>query len=47
MTMIAAHLSVEALRERYVSSVDVCEALHFQTIWVLAKGGPSPEAAWR
>ena len=38
MTMIAAHMSLEALRERYVSSVDVCEARHFQTIWLLAKG---------
>jgi hypothetical protein len=37
MTTIAAHLSVEALRDRYVSSADV-EARHFQTIWLLAKG---------
>ena len=36
--MIAAHVSVEALRERYVSSADVMEARHFQTIWLLAKG---------
>jgi len=38
MTTMAAHLSVEALRDRYVSSVDVMEARHFQTIWLLAKG---------
>ena len=38
MTTIAAHVSVEALRERYVSSADVMEARHFQTIWLLAKG---------
>ncbi|MCQ4191488.1 helix-turn-helix domain-containing protein [Methylocystis suflitae] len=38
MTTIAAHLSVEALRERYVSSSDAREARHFQTIWLLAKG---------
>jgi hypothetical protein len=34
MTMIAAHLSVEALRARYVSSADVCEARHFQAVQV-------------
>ncbi|MGC1862936.1 MAG: winged helix-turn-helix domain-containing protein [Methylocystis sp.] len=45
MTMIAAHLSVEALRERYVSSADVCEARHFQTIWLLAKGHSVGEVA--
>ena len=38
MTRIAAHLSVEALRDRYVSSADAMEARHFQTIWLLAKG---------
>jgi len=38
MTRIAAHLSVEALRDRYVSSADVMDARHFQTIWLLAKG---------
>ena len=38
MTRIAAHVSVEALRDRYVSSADVVEARHFQTIWLLAKG---------
>jgi transposase len=31
-------VSVEALRDRYVSSADVMEARHFQTIWLLAKG---------
>jgi transposase len=38
MATIAAHLSVEALRERYVSSSNAREARHFQTIWLLAKG---------
>ena len=38
MTTIAAHLSLEALCDRYVSSADVMEARHFQTIWLLAKG---------
>ena len=36
--MIAEHLSVKALRERYVSSLNAREARHFQTIWLLAKG---------
>ena len=45
MTMIAAHLSVEALRDRYVSSAEVCEARHFQTIWLLAKGHSVGEVA--
>ena len=45
MTTIAAHLSVEALRDRYVSSADVCEARHFQTIWLLAKGHSVGEVA--
>ncbi len=38
MTAIAGHLSVDALRDRYVSSSHACEARHFQTIWLLAKG---------
>lgn len=38
MATIAGHLSVHALRERYVSSSDVVIARHFQTIWLLAKG---------
>jgi len=38
MTTIAAHLSVEALRERYVCCSNAREARHFQTIWLLAKG---------
>jgi transposase len=45
MATIAAHLSVEALRERYVSSADVMEARHFQTIWLLAKGHGVGEVA--
>lgn len=38
MTAIVGHLSVAALRDRYVSSSNACEARHFQTIWLLAKG---------
>jgi transposase len=45
MTTIASHLSVEALRDRYVASVDVMEARHFQTIWLLAKGHSVGEVA--
>src|SRR5208283_5818491 len=45
MATIAAHLSVEALRDRYVSSADVMEARHFQTIWLLAKGHSVGEVA--
>src|ERR1019366_7632607 len=45
MTTIAGHLSVEALRDRYVSSADVMEARHFQTIWLLAKGHSLGEVA--
>ncbi len=45
MTAIAAHLSAEALRERYVSSSDAREARHFHTIWLLAKGHSVGEVA--
>jgi transposase len=45
MATIAAHLSVEALRERYVSSSNAREARHFQTIWLLAKGHTLGEVA--
>jgi transposase len=45
MTTIAEHLSVEALRERYVSSVGARAARHFQTIWLLAKGHSVGEVA--
>jgi transposase len=38
MATIAAHLSVDALRERYVSSSNAREARHFHAIWLLAKG---------
>ncbi len=38
MTTIFAHVSVAALRDRYVSSSDACQARHFQTVWLLAKG---------
>lgn len=45
MTAITSHLSVEALRERYVSSSDARGARHFQTIWLLAKGHTVAEVA--
>jgi transposase len=45
MTTIAGHLSVEALRERYVASVGARAARHFQTIWLLAKGHRVGEVA--
>ena len=45
MTAIAGHLSVNALRDRYVSSSNACEARHFQTIWLLAKGHSVGEVA--
>lgn len=38
MATLTTNLSVEALRERYVSSSNVRESRHFQTIWLLAKG---------
>ena len=45
MAAIVAHLSAEALRERYVSSSSAREARHFQTIWLLAKGHSMGEVA--
>jgi tRNA isopentenyl-2-thiomethyl-A-37 hydroxylase MiaE len=45
MAAITAHLSVEGLRERYVSSLNAREARHFQTIWLLAKGHSVGEVA--
>jgi transposase len=45
MATIAAHLSVDALRERYVSSSNAREARHFHTIWLLAKGCTLGEVA--
>jgi transposase len=45
MTKIAGHLSVDALRDRYVLSADTLEARHFQTIWLLAKGHSVGEVA--
>ena len=45
MATIAGHLSVEALRERYVSSSNAREARHFHTIWLLAKGHTLGEVA--
>jgi transposase len=45
MATIAAHLSVDALRERYVSSSNTRAARHFHTIWLLAKGHTVSEVA--
>jgi len=45
MAAIAAYLSVEALRERYVSNSHAREARHFQTIWLVAKGHSIGEVA--
>jgi transposase len=45
MATIAGHLSVDALRERYVSSSDARVARHFQTILLLAKGHTIAEVA--
>ena len=45
MAVIAGHLSVEALCERYVASTDAREARHFQTIWLLAKGHSTSKVA--
>ena len=45
MATIATHLSVDALRERYVSSSDAREAGHLHTIWLLAKGHTLGEVA--
>jgi len=45
MATIVAHLSVDALRERYVSSSNAREARHFHTILLLAKGHTLGEVA--
>jgi hypothetical protein len=45
MARIAAHSSVDALRERYVSSSSAREARHFHTIWLLAKSHTIGEVA--
>ena len=45
MAAIVGHLSVEALRERYVASGEARSAWHFQTIWLLAKGHTVGEVA--
>src|SRR5208283_1676544 len=45
MATIAAHLSADALRERYVSSSNAREARHFHAIWLLAKGHAIGEVA--
>jgi len=38
MATVVDHLSVDELEERYRACVDVTQARHFQTIWLLAKG---------
>ena len=38
MVLVAGHLSVAELEERYLSCSDVTSSRHFQTIWLLAKG---------
>jgi transposase len=45
MATIAAHLSVDALREQYVSSSNAREARHFHTICLIAKGHTIGEVA--
>ena len=38
MATVVDHLSVDELEHRYRACVDVTQARHFQTIWLLAKG---------
>ena len=38
MAQVTAHLSLEALEARFVTSRDARESRHVQTIWLLAKG---------
>ena len=38
MATVVGHLSVDELEARYRASLDVTQARHFQTIWLLAKG---------
>ena len=45
MAVVAEHLSVAALEERYEACKDVTSSRHFQTIWLLAKGHSTREAA--
>ena len=45
MATIAAHLSVDALHERYVSRSNGREVRHFHMIWLLAKGHTIGEVA--
>lgn len=42
---IIDHLSVEELGDRYRHSSDVVERGHYQIIWLLAQGRPTPEVA--
>jgi transposase len=45
MATIAGHLSIDALRERYVLTSNARAARHFQTIWLFAKGHTIAEVA--
>jgi transposase len=45
MAYVAGHLSVAALEERYEACEDAISSRHFQTIWLLAKGHSTGEAA--
>jgi len=45
MAYVAGHLSVAALEERYEACEDAISSRRFQTIWLLAKGHSTGEAA--
>src|SRR6185437_2707547 len=45
MAVVAEHLSVAELEERYKASKDVMSSRHFQAILLLAKGHSTGEAA--
>ncbi len=45
MAYVADHVSVVALEERHEACEDVMSSRHFQTIWLLAKGRSTGEAA--
>ncbi len=45
MAYVAGHLSVAALQERCEACEDATSSRHFQTIWLLAKGHSTGEAA--
>lgn len=45
MAHVADHLSIEELEQRYRACEDVCEARHYQAIWLLAQGHTIVEVA--